>query len=572
MANRLRGGELLTKTLFERGVRTVFGIPGTQTVGLFEAFRRSPLHLVTATSELGSAFMANGYARASARLAVVCVSPGPGFLCALTGIGEARHDSAPLLLLTSAPRTDSAKHFQLQHLPHEAIVRTLAKGVFVIEEARALATSLEQAVMLATTGEPGPVYVEIASGLLEEFINPSTGSGEAPSTSSGQVDFSEILELLRDSKRTVLFLGAGTNASADLVQTLAERLRAPVVTTCSARGIIPEDHPLVLGHDFSVAGVEPVNQLFEEAELVLALGCKFSHNGTAGYRLIINKEKLIHLDAEREVLGVNYPARITLQADVRSFLSHALLELSPSTSRWDEEVLPRVRNAALDERTRFTQCFPSSPQGADWVEVFNSLRSALPRESIVVTDSGLHQVITRAHYPIFRPRGLIVPTDFQSMGFGIPAAIGAAIAEAGTPVVAIIGDGGFLMSGMELTAAVREQLNLTVVIFVDGQYGQIRNQQISNFGHDHGVRLPEFNYRNFADAIGMKHFVLEPPVQQTFEQCFHEQGVKLLEVPLRDASRLLRTRVAASVRETIKRSFGREVTNALREIRRFGRK
>ena len=243
--------------------------------------------------------------------------------------------------------------------------------------------------------------------------------------------------------------------------------------------------------------------LVERADLVVAVGCKFSHNGAAGFRLRLPREKLVTINAAGP--SKNYPAKLHATADAA-----AAIAADPAPSRaarrpaagWDAAELAAWRESALrfEADARLEPRHESS--GAPSSAIVRGLRAALPDDAIVVTDSGYHQMSVRRHYTVRSPRGLIVPTNFQSMGYALPTAIGAALAAPARRVVAVVGDGGMLMSGLELITAVREDVPLTVVVFNDGAYRLIRNPQLAAYGESHGTDIEGPDLEALAAATG----------------------------------------------------------------------
>ncbi len=555
----MSGAELACAALAQAGVECVFGLPGTQTVGLYEALRRAPLRSVVATHELSAAMMANGYYRASGRIAAVLTIPGPGFTWALTGLAEAMLDSAALLHLTMQPARSPGHRFQLQALDQAAVAAPLSKACYTVDHAADLPAALAAAHAQAGAGEPGPVLVQFArEALRESAALPAATAPSAPPPDAAALD--AVAAALAQAGRCVLFLGQGCAAAAGLATQLAETLSAAVVTTTSGRGVVAEDHPLSLG--FALAGNEcdTLNALVEASDLVLAIGCKFSHNGSRGFELHIAPDKLIHVDAGAAVLGANYPARHPLCADATAFLAALLprLEAKPLGAGFGHEEIARWRRRAEDERDR-RRVEPRihGVEGSEPRAFFAALREALPRHGCLVTDSGQHQGLARRHFPVLCPRGLLVPTNLQSMGFGLGAAIGAGLADPARPVVALIGDGGLAMSGLELLTAVREGLRLTVIVFVDGAYGLIRMQQLAGSGHAHGTEFDGPDLAALAEAVGATHVRLQGDAQATLATAIAAPGVTLVEVRVGDSLPMHWLRAKSRVRRSRLRAWWR---------------
>lgn len=256
---------------------------------------------------------------------------------------------------------------------------------------------------------------------------------------------------------------------------------------------------------------------------------------------------------------------------------HDLLDLwrragAAPQSRWSEEEMRTWRSRLARERE---MPLPEPKiqgagggEGGDSVQAFfSSLRRGLPRESIMVTDSGLHQVLVRRHWPVLEPRGLVFPSDFQSMGFGIPAAIGAQLAAPERPVVALVGDGGFLMSGFELLTAAKEMIPVIVIVFNDGKLNLIRLQQLREYGREHGVVLPHLDFEQFAQAAGVPYFRVDGDPARTIHDALDAGGPALVEVRVGDSAAVTRTRLKSLARETVRGVMGRSLVGWLKRLR-----
>ncbi len=535
------GAQRICDALLAAGVDCVFGLPGTQNVPLFEALRTSRLRTVVATHELSASMMANGYYRGSGKLAALATIPGPGFTWAMTGIAEASLDSAALVHLVGQPATGPGRAFQLQAIDQAVIAGPLVRAIHRIDAAADAPGAIARASADALSHEPGPVLVHIARAALgtggSQAPGPNTPPTRPPAPDLDLVG--EAVAMLSVAPRCVIFAGQGCQHVAAELARLAERLQAPVVTTTSARGVLPEDHSLSLGFEFAGNGAEALNELVASADAVLAIGCKFSHNGSRGFALRIAPEKLIHVDAAAHVLGANYPARIAMHAEAGAFIDALLARLGAANGTrrgFAPDALARTRERAREEPLGdMVEPNIHGVPSKKPAEFFAALRAALPRESVLGTDSGLHQMLAGEHFRVLAPRGLIVPTNLQSMGFGIGAAIGAAIGDPSRTVVALIGDGGLAMSGLEIATAVREKLRLVVIVFVDGAYGLIRFQQLSSTGRTFATDLGPVDIAALADAVGARHLRLERDAEATLRDAASFDGVTIVEVAVGDS-------------------------------------
>jgi acetolactate synthase-1/2/3 large subunit len=569
--------DAVARTLRSLGVDCVFGLPGTQTVELFEALNASGIRTVLSTHELAASFMANGYHRASGKVGVVVTIPGPGFTYALTGLAEASLDSAALLHIVGPGRVVGDRPYQLQAIDQAGIARPLVKAVFEVgrrgsageREAR-VSEGVRAAYELAARGGPGPVLLDLGSG--GRTAAAGSGDGAADARAARRPDqlgaaLGTLRARFRASARPVLLLGQGAHSAARRIQALAERHTVPVLTTASGRGAVPEDHALAMGFDVLRGSVDEANRLLARADLVLALGARLGHNGSAGYGLHLAQDRLVHVDVDPEVPGASYPASLAIGATVEEAVG-ALEPLAPSerAGGWGAKEI-----AAFRERLRAAPADGPEPavHGAPDATArgfFAWLRTVLPRDAILVTDSGLHQVLARRYFDVLAPRGLVTPTDFQSMGFGLPAAIGAKLAAPARPVAVLLGDGGFLMSGMELLTAARERIPLLVVVFNDGKLNQIRLQQIENHGRTHAVDLRNPDFELLAGAFGVAYARYGEHRPAELRDALTRPGPTLLEVRLGDSWPLRRVRAASGAKGLIRRLLGPQATRLLKGL------
>jgi acetolactate synthase-1/2/3 large subunit len=558
------GAELLCNTLESLGVECVFGVPGTQNVQLYEALKRSAIRPVLATHELGASFMANGYYRASGRVAPLVTIPGPGFTYALTGLAEALHDSSAVLHIVGQPAARAGRKYEFQMLDQGSVAAPLVKRVYYLNQVDEITRIVEEAYRLALSGEPGPVLLQWTRDALagiptRQFDNPSLIPVEGSLPGDSLVE--EAATLLGTSRRPILFVGQGAFGATALVQQLAELIASPVLTTASGRGVLPEDHALALGFDFNRGEVHVLNDMIRLSDCVVALGCKFTQPGTGGFQLELPSDRLIHVDASEDVLEANYPARLAIPGSIENVLDR----LIPSVKRllpspiggWSRvEVADWKNRLRVIRSTGVLEPVVHGVTPACAGSFFAVLRRVLPRNGIVVTDSGLHQGLLRRHFDVMAPRGLIMPSDFQSMGFGLPAAIGAKLAAPERPVVAVLGDGGFAMSGMELLTAVREKIPLTVIVFNDGRLNLIRLQQFASFGSSESVDILNPDFSTFADAMDVNYALVDDNADQVLEKAVRGTKVTLIEVLVGDSPAIHHLRAKGLAREATRRVLG----------------
>ncbi len=552
----VEGAARVCQVLEKLGITHVFGLPGTQTVPLYEAIRTSALTSIVPTSELSAAFMAGAYFRSSGRVAALATIPGPGFTWALTGVAEARADSAALLHLTLAEPEGPRSRFELQAIPQRTVGSALAKGFFTVRSLEEIGPVLEEAHALAVGGEPGPVIVALSGTTGEAAAIP-----EAPVEAGGGGNHDVSLAWLRltEASRPLLYVGQGALTSAPIIRRLAEELRIPVMATPSGRGILAESHPLSMPFDPCRGGHAAAKHLLQRADLVLVLGARLGHNGSAGHGLPLDPSTALQVDAAPENCGAAYGipgivARIEEWADVAPWG-----RLAPS--QWDPAELDEARRTL-----RWPGGSPTEPRIAQGSaeEFFTDLRKALPESGRLVTDTGLHQILTRRYFDVLRPGGLLLPSDFQSMGFGLPAAMGAKLANPSDPVVGLVGDGSLAMNGLELATAAHLRICLPVVVFVDGHLNQIRVQQQREFGHVSGVDLPALDPEALAEAVGVE-FAWVETISEALTAALGREGPTLLAVPVGDSPAMKKAVRRRRIRNAVKKAVGRRALGWFRQ-------
>lgn len=561
---RLEAADALCEVLRRLGTSHVFGLPGTQNMAFTEAVRRSALDWVVPSNELAASFAANGYGRSSGRPAVVNTIPGPGFTWSLTGLAEARLDSVALLLITGA-HPDGAPRSSLQAIPQARMARPVVKAAHRVASAGELVESVTRAHGETIEGEPGPVLLEVEHPVWDEVCTvPGSDDGPAGET-AGPAEPDAVAALgrrLASSDRPLLFAGQGAQGSPRELRELAERLGAPVLLSTSGRGALPGSHPLAFPLDRLPAAADSAGALLEASDLVLVLGCGLGHNATLGHRLELPPGKMARVDASRGIVdGAEYASSLPVVGDVGRVLGALLSDLSDvrgGRETWHEEALP-VPESDLSSESGDPEP-PADEVRIDGVgaagEFFGALRRVVPDDGILVTDSGLHQMLARRHYPVEAPRTLVVPTNFQSMGYGLPAAIGAALANPGRAVVALIGDGGLRLSGFDLTTARALDLDLGVIVFADGHFGLIREGQLDAYGAGSGVDLPEMDLAGLSESLGVEHERLDRDPEGALRRCVEGGGTRMLEVRVDDPrGRRIRT-ARRRLREEARRGLG----------------
>ncbi len=502
------GAELIMSALKAQGVDRIFGIPGVQNLELFDALKDSGIETVLVTHELCAAFMAEATSRVTGKAGCALTVPGPGLTNAFTGIGEALLDSSPVVVIIPGPRNDTTLKYQLHQMPQAELARPITKAAIRIEKADDIYPEIRRAFEIAISGEPGPVVVEVPYNLFmwrAELRQPA--SRPAPASPDRQT-IEKILCLLRAAKRVGIYAGFGASDSRDKLMRLAELLQAPIATTLGGRGVVPEDFAYSVGFGFGASGTAIAEEVFGECDLVLAVACKFGEVATGAYGFPRPKQ-LIHIDINEEVVGRNMPATIGLVADAQ-----AALGLLVAAFDQDPEVCSRPRDSRLVNRieawrVEFAAQVESEPaweSGVNPAKLMWTLRKLAARDAIITTDSGGHQFWVAEYFPVYERRSYLTPTDYQSMGYSVPAMIAAKLACPSRQVIGVVGDGSFLMTGAELVTAARLGLDPVVLIFNDGELGIIREAQEKIFRRTSAAKLRNPDFEALASAYGANYF------------------------------------------------------------------
>jgi acetolactate synthase I/II/III large subunit len=560
VTRRVSGAEVLCATLEAAGVEYVFGLPAAQTLQLYEALRRSALRAIVPTHELAAAFMAGGYARASGKVGVLTTMAGPGFMYALAGIAEAKLDGSALVHITLQPARTADGKPGFQAVDQQAIAKSLVKATFTIDEWEAVPHVVSQALHLARSPNPGPVLVEIAAAALDA-AGKRMPSLEQVAPEPSHDDFEHVAALVAAARRPAILATGECFGATTLLQDVAEKGRIPVCIPVPVRGLVPEDHPWCLCFDEQRTSIHALNAALERFDLVVLLGSNLGHSSTAGAQLVLRQDRVIRVSMLDATLGNGYGARVSVCAEPAALLRH-LGTADTFASEWTVGEMDAIR-------TLFAEHQPKEPPeplvGDTWpADFFSALRGALPRDAIVVTDAGLHQVLVRRHHVALSQGGLMIPSDFQSMGFGLPAAIGAKLGAPDRPVLVVMGDGGFNISGLEMLTAAKERVPLIVVVFNDGELNLIRLDQFRRSGHSHAVGVLGPDLSRLAASLGISYRKVAGDAAEAVRAAVASGESSLIDVPVRDSIKIHGMHAEGAVRETVVRALGPEFVGWLK--------
>ncbi|WP_069807805.1 thiamine pyrophosphate-binding protein [Vulcanisaeta thermophila] len=482
------GGEAVVRSLAEEGVDVVFGIPGTHVLSLYAALHdyRDRIRHVLGRFEPSMGFMADGYARASGEVGVAIATAGPGATGLVTPLAHASVESVPIVALAGlTPIRTAGRGYYHEFRGRDSqlsIFRAFTKMAVRVEDPGDIPSVIAKAFRVAREGRPGPVYIELPRDVLESETEWRGYQREVVTKPSPDPEIvNKVARELLSAERPVIYAGGGVIAAnaSELLVRVAEELGAPVVTTVMGKGAIPFDHPLHGGLAAGYFGDTVAVKLVEGADVVLAIGTRFNELDTGMWSFGI-RGKLIHVNIDPEDLGKNYTPYMTVLADALEFL-RALYERvrgkGPGKDR-GVKLINEVRESVGSTELLEMGYDKSKINPSDLVR---TLRKVLDRDAIVTCDAGGNQV-AMFEFPVYKPRTYFNPTGFTTLGYSIPAAIGAKIARPDATVVATTGDAAFFMTGMEIATAAELNLNIAFVIFNDRAQGVLKLQQRLLYG------------------------------------------------------------------------------------------
>ena len=494
---QMTGAQLMVRLLERQGVRTIAGIPGGAILPFYDALSGSDtIRHVLARHEQGAGFMAQGMARVSGVPQVCIASSGPGATNLVTAIADACLDSIPMVIITGQVPQAMIGTDAFQEVDIYGITVPITKHNFLVRSAQELLEVVPDAFRIAMSGRPGPVLIDLPKDVQNQLIGvdelelpPPAVPDPAPQLDMEAVELAA--KMINEAEQPVLYLGGGVIASgaAPLAVQLAEQGGLPTTMTLMALGALPIDHPLSIGM-LGMHGARYTNFVLEEADVLVCVGARFDDRAIGRAAQFCPNAKIVHIDIDRSELHKIKNAHVAIHADVRCAL---------------EALLPRIK-VALRKRwlshvdslkTRFPMQFPGQDDPRTHYGLIQAVASALDDEAVIATDVGQHQMWVAQAYPFRRPRQWLTSGGLGTMGFGLPAAIGAALAEPDRTVVCFTGDGSFKMNIQELATLAEEGLNVKIVLMNNNALGLVYQQQTLFYGK----RLFASKYRSEPDFV-----------------------------------------------------------------------
>lgn len=507
------GAWLARYALEQLPVSHTFGIPGVHTTELYDELSQSEkITPVLPTHECCGAFAADAISRTgNGQIGCLVIVPAAGVTHAMSGIGEAYLDGVPLLVITGAPRTDVKFGYQLHGIDQQRLVDGIVKRSWKIAEHREIVPVIFEAYRTAVSGVPGPVLVELPVNLQlfsQHVDEVPIFTPPVPEAVSCERELEAAADMLCAARSPGVFVGWGAVDVAAEVAKIAEILGAPVSTTLQGLSAFPGNHPLHTGMGFSRAAVTAAENAFAHCDCLLAIGVSFGEIPTGSFGCPV-PENLIHVDISPQAIGRNFPAKIALVGD-SSLIVPQLLARLESRAPDCRQRRARVEAGIARDKAAYRKEWRSlKTERVNPALFFAELRRRLSDDAIMTVDDGNHTFLAAELFEVRRPRTFISPTDFNSMGYAVPAAVGAKLANPERQVVSIVGDGAFLMTGLETITAVNLGLHIVYFVFNDGELSQISQGQEIPYNRKSCTTLGDLRLKGIADAVGARYLCIE---------------------------------------------------------------
>ena len=535
MGNIRTGAQILWESLVREGVTTVFGYPGGAILPAYDAMLEYPIRHVLVRHEQGATHMADGFARASGEVGVAVATSGPGATNMVTGIATAMLDSSPVVCITGQVGSKLIGSDAFQETDVTGVTLPITKHNYLVSKCSDLASTIHEAFYVARSGRPGPVLVDITKDAQQsscEFVwddTPVQLPGYRPELRASEAEYHRAMELINSAKRPVIFAGHGVMLSGamDLVREFAERANIPIAMTLLGIGSFPALHPLNLGM-MGMHGEAWVNQAIQEADLLLAFGMRFDDRVTGNVKTYAPNARKIHIDIDPAEFNKNVIVDVTLAGD----LSNVLRDLLPSLERGDRaEWLSAISEMKGDSAVRDVQNLPDSGH-LYAAHVINDIWRMTDGKAVVVTDVGQHQMWEAQYYRHQEPRSLITSGGLGTMGFALPAAIGAKLSRPDAEVWVIVGDGGFQMTMCELATIAQEKIKINVAIINNGYLGMVRQWQEFFYERRYAATpLQSPDFAKLAEAFELRSASVSKraEVEPTIEMARSESGAVVID-------------------------------------------
>ena len=532
---KLNGSDITIKLLEKQGIKDIAGIPGGANLPLYDALYKSNINHILCRHEQGGAFIAQGMTRSNGEVAVCFATSGPGATNLLTAIADAKLDSVPIICITGQVSYSFIGTDAFQEVDTYGLTIPITKHNFIVRSAKELFTIIPEAFRLAANGRPGPVLVDIPKNVQLEELEfdewPEVALEEMPEKTIHKALLQRTAEQINKAKKPILYIGGGVlngNASKEL-QELAKKNNIPVVLTLMGLGCFSCDEPLYLGM-LGMHGARYTNLLLQEADLLLAFGVRFDDRATGNITKFCPNAKIIHVDIDEAEINKLRAVDFSITGNIKTVLNE-ILPLVEDNRRTDW--LREVEKTKLEN----PYVYPDSEDKLHPINIIKYVSSQVPQDTIITTDVGQHQMWTAQVYPFRSPRTLLTSACLGTMGFGLPAAIGAAVANPDKQVICFTGDGSILMNIQELATLADLNLNIKIIILNNGHLGLVRQQQElfyeGRYIASKFITNPDFAMISRGFGISAYDLAEEEDYYEALKSALLQAGPVLINVPVR---------------------------------------
>jgi len=538
----MNGSEALLTKLKENGTDTVFGYPGGVLLPLYDTLYDFDLRHVLVRHEQAAAHAADGYARASGKVGVCIATSGPGATNLVTGIATANIDSSPVVALTGQVGTHLIGKDAFQEVDTIGVTMPITKGNYQPRKAKHIPRAVDQAYHIASTGRPGVVVIDLPTDILTQEVTEEDMQkkfklpGYKPTVKGNPKQLKRVIEKIKESQKPIILAGGGViiSGASEELKKLSKLTNIPIATTLMGKGVIPEDDPLSLGM-LGMHGRQSTNQAITECDCLIAIGCRFSDRSTGKASEFAPNATIIQIDIDPAEIGKNIEVDYPIVGDAKIILSQLNQEIeNPIQKPWTQEIINK--NTAYKPKMNFGDT-PLKPQ-----ETIKELMEAITDTTIVTTDVGQHQMWMAHYYKTHNPRTFISSGGLGTMGFGLPAAIGAQIAKPEENVIAITGDGGFSMVSQELATIKDYELPIVTCILDNRYLGMVYQWQVLYYNNriSQTKLAPTPDFIKLAEAYGLKGERVEKPgeLKETIQNALKSREATVIDITI-DPSELL---------------------------------
>ncbi len=508
----LTGSQILLESLKLEGIDTVFGYPGGAVINIYDDLYESPIKHILTRHEQAAVHAADGYARCTGKVGVVIATSGPGATNTVTGIATAYMDSIPMVIICGQVPTPLIGNDAFQEADMCGITRPCTKHNYLVKDIRDLARTIKEAFYIARTGRPGPVLIDLPKDIQvtkHKFSYPDKVNlrGYKPTYSGNSRQIEKAAQLILEARKPVLYVGGGITLAAaeDELIKLAEQTRIPVTTTLMAMAAFPQSHPLALGM-LGMHGTFYANMSVTECDLLIAVGSRFDDRVTGRIDSFAEKAKVIHVDIDPTSIGKNVETDLPIVGDLKDVLSklHASLSQKPELVEDLVEATDEWRTMITEWKERHPMTYRSSKSTIKPQFVIEKISEMTDENAIITTEVGQHQMWAAQFFTFRQPKTFLTSGGLGTMGFGLPAALGAQVAYPDRQVIDISGDGSFQMNSQELATLVQYQLPVKIAILNNNYLGMVRQWQQMFFEKRYSQTVMELpiDFIKLAEAYG----------------------------------------------------------------------